>query len=121
MGWKVLLQDRPVAYISLSEGKALVDIKLASLVEPCLLAYGIAVALGAEDTAYVPQRLTGYTVHPPSTLSEAQVVKAVSRCIEFVTGLRTEVEQVEKIYAVEVEEEKREKESEEEVLFEEQR
>lgn len=94
--WLVKVSGRPVAVIRGKE--AVLDYRIAAVIEPCLLAYSITVRLG--DEGKIPPvagwRATGR--------SEEEITVAIKRCIAFVLHRRPEVVETgekQKLYEVE--------------------
>ena len=121
MPYAVYVNDELVAYVDLKRNKTVVERKRASLVEPCLMAYGISVNMGVDETVSYPRRLEGFPlkIHDPD-ITEEKLVKAIEVCLGFMSGTRPVVEEVEeKIYEVTTKEKLRgEREREEEIEFE---
>jgi len=102
MPYILYLNDEPVAYVNLSKNKTVVEKKRASLIEPCLMAYGISINMGVDESVSYPRRIEGFPlkIHN-SELDENTVVKAIEICLGFISGIRPTVEEVEeKIYEV---------------------
>ena len=92
----------PVAVVS--ENKTIIERKTASIIEPCLLAYGIAVDMTVEDEVKVGKRIEGFPVRIEEDMDEKKIATAVKVCVGFVSGIRPIVEKMEKkLYELKVE------------------
>lgn len=101
--YAVYLNDDIIAYVDLKKlRKAIVERKRASLIEPCLMAYGVSVNMGVDESVNYPKKLEGFPLklHDPD-MTEEKLVKAIEVCAGLVSGMRPVVEEVEeKIYEV---------------------
>ena len=120
MPYALYLNNDIIAFIDMKRGKAVVERKIAAAIEPCLMAYGISVNMGIDETITYHGRLDGFQlrIHNPD-ITEEKATKAVEICVGFISGKRPEVEVVdEKIYELVPKEKLGGREHETEIEFE---
>jgi len=101
MPYTVWFNNNLIAYIDLKNNKIIVSTKFASIIEPCLMAYGISVNFGIDEEIKEPARLEGYALRIHTDLTEDKIAWAIRICVALVTGIRPSVEPLEtKIYEV---------------------
>jgi len=119
MPYGVWLHDQLIAVIDTKNHKLVIDGKRAPLIEPCLMAYGISVNFGQEESVVYQTRLEGYGLNISSDMDEGRIAEAVAICVALLSATRPEVEKLdEKIYAVELKREAEERGEKHEVEFE---
>jgi len=110
MPYGIWLNDHLIAIIDSKNRKYVIDGKRAPMIEPCLMAYGISVNFGKEESAVYQTRLEGYELNVPEDMDEGRVAEAIAICIALLSATRPEVEKLdEKLYELEL---KREVEAE---------
>lgn len=120
MPYALYLSNDLIAFIDMKRNKTVVERKIAAAIEPCLMAYGISVNMGIDESITYHRRLDGFPLrmHVPD-ITEEKVAKAVEICVGFISGKRPEIEAVdEKIYELVPKEKTGEKEHETEIEFE---
>lgn len=98
MPYYVLLWGKTVvAYVD--NDHAVIETVTASLIERCLLVYGLRVNMGIEEEVSAGgRRLNGYKIeYSRPDVSEADVLNAIRICLALL-GIETEKEPVRKIY-----------------------
>ena len=120
MPYAIYLNDDLVAYVDMNNNKTVIDRKRASLIESCLMAFGIAVNMGVDESISYPRKLDGFPVKVLNPdMDEGRIVKAIELCIGFNSGTRPTIEPIEgKLYEVMPTNIKQEGSDEEEIEFE---
>jgi len=103
MPYAVWLRDQLVAIVDPKNRKFVIDAARAPLIESCLLAYGISVNYGQEESVVYQTRLEGYGLNVPGDMDEGRIAEAIAICIAFLSATRPDVEKLdEKLYELEL-------------------
>jgi len=98
----IIYIGKPKAYVS--PEKTVIECKTAALIEPCLAAYGVKINLAYVEKVRTQKGvLVGFTATDTENRGPDYVVKAIQHCIEFVAGIKINIEKEEQLYEVKVE------------------